>query len=210
MQSNAAVVATILGKSLVSFVCCFIVGLVIFQGGVFHPQFWQSQIVMFSIAGSIFFYTLRVSRRNAFAVLLVLFVVSFGLLFRQNGLLRLAGDFLFFAALASALYGFFELFYTKTVTHRNLQPLVLATMFAILFAFATVLVSLLYSAVGHKVTTSIFDSALANAKYEFLVGLGIGIGILLIDNGFIHWATRVLRRLLGSLRASFREFGDRL
>jgi hypothetical protein len=60
----------------------FIIGLMVFQGSVFNPYFWTSQLIMFSIIGSIFFYSLRINRRNAFAVLLVLFVVQVGLLFR--------------------------------------------------------------------------------------------------------------------------------
>ena len=76
MRSDAAIVATVLGRSLVSVACCALVGFIVFQGRILHPFFWTSQLIMFGIVGSIFFYTLRINRRNAFAVLLVLFVVQ--------------------------------------------------------------------------------------------------------------------------------------
>jgi len=49
-----------------------------------------------------------------------------------------------------------------------------------------------------------------NARYEFLVGLGIGLGILLLDNGYVNKAGELIKRLLHSLGASFRDFGERL
>jgi hypothetical protein len=62
----------------------------------------------------------------------------------------------------------------------------------------------------HPLASSLFEAILTNAKYEFLVGLGIGLGILLLDNGYVHKARELIKRLLGSLGASFREFGERL
>ncbi len=210
MRSDAAIVATVLGRSLVSIACCLAVGLIVFQGRVCHPFFWTSQLVVLSIAGSVFFYTLRISRRNAFAVLLVLGVVTFGLLFRHLQPLLLFADLVFFATLGAALYIFFIGFYTKTVKYRNLQPLVLATLFAIAFSLATVVIALLDKLFGHPITFGLADAVLTNARYEFLVGLGIGLGVLLLDNGYIHRAGELLKRLLGALGQTFREFGERL
>ncbi|MBF8296410.1 MAG: hypothetical protein HW389_2955 [Bacteroidetes bacterium] len=210
MRSNAAIVATVLGRSLVSIACCFVVGLIVFQWRVFHPYFLTSQFIMFGIVGSVFFYTLRVNRRNAFAVLLVLFVVQVGLLFRDLRSAILLRDFIFFATLAAALYIFFIGFYMKTVRYRNLQPLVLATLFAIAFSIATLILGLLDETFFRPLASSLFEAILTNAKYEFLVGLGIGLGILLLDNGYVHRAGELTKHLLGSLGATFREFGERL
>jgi len=210
MRSDAAIVATVLGRSLVSITCCFIVGLIVFQGSVFNSFFWRSQLIMFGIIGSVFFYTLRINRRNAFAVMLVLYVLKFGLIFRQTQPTMLLRDFVFFATLAAALYIFFVSFYTKTVRYRNLQPLVLATIFAIAFPIATLVLGLLDEALFQPLTYSLTEGMLLNAKYEFLVGLGIGLGILLLDNGYVRKAGELLKHLLGSLGASFREFGERL
>jgi hypothetical protein len=210
MRSDAAIVATVLGRSLVSIACCVVIGLIVFQWRVFNPFFWNSQLIMFGIIGSVFFYTLRINRRNAFAVLLVLFVVQIGLLFRHLHTVTLLRDFIFFATLAAVLYIFFISFYTKTVRYRNLQPLVLATLFAISFSIATLILGLLDETLFHPLWYSLPEAILTNAKYEFLVGLGIGLGILLLDNGYVHRAGDLTRRLLGSLGASFREFGERL
>jgi hypothetical protein len=165
---------------------------------------------MFGIIGSVFFYTLRINRRNAFAVLLVLFVVQFGLLLRHIQLAMLLRDVIYFSTLATALYIFFVSFYTKTVRYRNLQPLVLATLFAIAFAIATLALALLDFVMFHSLRSNLFYAIETNAKYEFLVGLGIGLGVLLLDNGYVYKAGELIKRLLGSLGASFREFGERL
>lgn len=210
MRSDAAIVATVLGRSLVSIACCFVVGLIVFQGRVFNSYFWTSQLIMFGIVGSVFFYSLRINRRNAFAVLLVLFVMQFGLLFRHIQPIMLLRDIVYFSTLGVALYIFFVSFYTKTVKHRNLQPLVLATLFALAFAAATLLLDILDEALFHAPIYIRTDAVLTNAKFEFLVGLGIGLGILLLDNGYVHKAGDLIRRLLGALGASFREFGERL
>jgi hypothetical protein len=210
MRTDVAIVATVLGRSLVSIACCFIVGLIVFQSRLFLPYFWTSGLIMFSIAGSLFFYTLRINQRNAFAVLLVLFVVTFGLFFRHLEPVKILRILVFYATLAATLYTFFVGFYTKTVRYRNLQPLVLATLFAIAFSIATLILGLLDETYFRSVVSSLFEAVLTNAKYEFLVGLGIGLGILLLDNGYVHRVGELLKRLLGSLGASFREFGQRL
>jgi len=210
MRTDVAIVTTVLGRSLVSIACCFLVGLIVFQSRVFHPYFWTSQLIMFSIAGSLFFYTLRINRRNAFAVLLVLFVVTFGLFFRHFPPMMILTNFIFYATLAATLYTFFIGFYIKTVRYRNLQPLVLATLFAIAFSITTLIVGLLNEALSYPLRYSLSDAVLTNAKYEFLVGLGIGLGILLLDNGYVHKTGNLIKHLLGSLGVTFREFGQRL
>ena len=49
-----------------------------------------------------------------------------------------------------------------------------------------------------------------NSVNGFVIGLGIGIGILMIDNGYLTVARIFARRFLGSISAAFREFGERL
>ncbi len=210
MRSDAAIVATVLGRSLVSIACCFVVGLIVFQLRVFNLYFWTSQLIMFGIIGSVFFYTMRINRRNAFAVLLVMFVLQFGLLFRHTQAIMLLRDIVYFSTLGAALYIFFVSFYIKSVRYRNLHPLVLATLFALAFSIATLVLGLLDEMLFHPLRYSLSEAILTNAKYEFLVGLGIGLGILLLDNGYVREAGDLLKRLLRSLITSFREFGERL
>jgi hypothetical protein len=211
MRSNAAILATVLGRSLVSIACCFIVGLVIFQSKVFHPFFWSSQLLVFSVVGSVFFYSLRINRRNAFAVLLVMYVIQAGLIFRHIQPAMQLANAVFFLTLGATLYVFFVSFYTKSVNYRNLQPLVLATLFAIAFSLATLVIGFLDGVVFRlPVSSSLADAVFANARYEFLVGLGIGLGVLLLDNGYVAKAESYIGRVLGSVRATSREFGDRL
>jgi hypothetical protein len=136
--------------------------------------------------------------------------VQLGLLFRHVQFATLLRDVISFTALAAALYIFFISFYTKTVRYRNLQPLVLATLFAISFAIATLVLGLLDSVLFHSLRSNLFFAVETNAKYEFLVGLGIGLGVLLLDNGYVRKTGELIKRLLGSLGASFKEFGERL
>ena len=210
MRSNAAIIAAILGRSLVSIACCLVIGLIIFQGRVTSSYFWTSQIVMYAVIGSIFFFSMRVNKRNAFAVLLVLFVVQEGLLFRTIRLPLLLRDGIFFAALAAALYVFYVSFYTKAGRFRNLHPLVLATLFAIAFSLGTLVLGILDSILFHPMTLNLADAIFTNARFDFLVGLGIGTGVLLLDKGYVDKAIQFTKRILTALGATFREFGERL
>ncbi len=209
MHTDTNITSEIFCKSLVSIFFCLILGVVFYQWSLFNIHYTSFQIVVYSILGSLFFFSLQINVRNSFALLLVLFVLQCGLLTRSFRLGVLTRDTVFAAAVGASIYLYFASFYRRTIQLRHLHPLVLGTMFVLAFSLATLILELIERP-SRLWETRLLWALQINAINGFLVGLGIGLGILMIDNGYVTWTRIMVRRLFRSISASFRDFGDRL
>jgi hypothetical protein len=194
VRSNSKSIAGVVGRSLVSILCSLILGFIFYRWSIFRWNFPSFQIVAFAIVGSLFFFTLRIHKRNAFALLLVLFVIQAGLLTSSQRFSILLSNLVFYVAIAAALFIFFVTFYRKTAKLRNLHPLVLATLSALAFAVATVIMELIEGGVSMMSGAQMLSIVRFNSTNGFLVGLGIGLGILIVDKGYVALAGNTLRR----------------
>jgi hypothetical protein len=210
LRTDSNVVSEILCKSLVSLFFCLILGAAVYQSLVFSLHSPSFQIVLYGLIGSLFFFSLQINVRNSFALLLVMFVLQTGLLTRSSRLVYLARDALFVGAVGAALYIFFVSFYRSPLQLRRLHPLVLGTIFVLSFSVATGLLELIAELPNGFSMKRLLWALQINAVNGFLVGLGIGLGILMIDNGFVTLGRIVARRLFRSIGATFHEFGERL
>lgn len=208
MRSGLNVITDVVGKSLVAILCCLILGFILYQWRLFNLYTPSAQIVLYGVIGSLFFFTLRISRRNSFAVLLVLFVIHLGLLLNQLRFASIAQQSVFYAAVASALYVFFAVFYRRAITYRSLYPLVLATLFAMTFFLATGILFLYQLAVPTYPSQQILQALEINVTNGFVIGLGIGLGVLIIDNGYLRRAKSALRPPFEGLIGTFRDFAQ--
>jgi hypothetical protein len=210
MRTDSNVVSEILCKSLVSLFFCLILGAAVYQSLVITPHYPSFQILLYGLIGSLFFFSLQINVRNSFAFLLVMFVLQTGFLTRPYGPVYLARDALFVGAVGAALYVFHIFFYRSTLQLRSLHPLVLGTMFVLSFSIATGLLELIAELPSGFSMRRFLWALQINAVNGFVVGLAIGLGILMIDNGYVTLGRIVVRRLWRSIVASFREFGERL
>jgi hypothetical protein len=210
LHTDAEVVSEVLCKSLVSVVFCFILGSALYQSPLYNIHYPGFQIVIYGVLGSLFFYSLQINIRNAFAVLLVMFVLLSGLLTKSYRLGFLTRDALFVSAVGAAVYIYFESFYRRSLQFRRLHPLVLGTTFVLSFSVVTAIAELIGPSASGYSGKRLLWALQINATNGFVVGLGIGLGILVIDNGYVTLARILARRLVGSIGASFREFGERL
>lgn len=210
LRSDTNIISEIFCKSLVSVFFCLILGVAFYQWLLFNIHYPSFQIVLYGILGSLFFFSLQVNVRNSFALLLVMFVVQSGLLTRSFRLGLLTRDIVFVAAVGASIYLYFIAFYRRTLQLRHLHPLVLGTMFVLAFSLATVILELIERRIPGLSGGRLLWALQINAINGFLIGLGIGVGILMIDNGYVTWTRIMARRLFGSIVASFRDFGDRL
>jgi hypothetical protein len=210
LRTNTNVVSDIVCKSLVSVCFCLILGVALYQSFLFSVSYSSFQIVLYGIIGSLFFFSLQINVRNSFALLLAMFVLQCGLLSRPSHWQWLIREATFTAAVAGSLYVYYNSFYRRTAQLRTIHPLVLGTIFVLAFSLATVIVGLMewqaISFLGRRLCSAVQ----VNAVNGFVIGLGIGLGILTIDNGYLTLARILARRLLWSIGASFREFGERL
>jgi hypothetical protein len=210
MRSRVDIAATIAGEAVVPVILTVILGFIFYGLTLFQPHYPAFQIIVGSVISSIFFLTLRVSRRDAFAVLFVLFIIEMGLVLRPPTLFRFGAGTLFTVAYATSLYIFYQAFYLKTVGLRYLHPLVLAAiyaLFSLLVSAILVLAGKIYQSVG---PIGLLYGIETNALNSFVIGLGTGLGILLLDNGIIRKIRTTLSTSWIALKGSFHQFEGRL
>lgn len=210
MRTETNVVSEIVCKSVMSVFFCFILGVPLYQSLVFNTHSPGFQIALYGIIGSLFFFSLQINVRNSFALLVAMLVLQGGLLTRSTHWQWLVRDAAFIAAVGGSLYVYYDSFYRRTAQLRYLHPLVLGTIFVLAFSLATTIVGMMeWHAIG-LLGQRLWSAIQVNAVNGFVIGLGIGLGILMIDNGNVTIARIWARRFLRSIGASFREFGERL
>jgi hypothetical protein len=176
MKSSESVVREVAWRSFVSVVICTLFAYIFWQGLVFHRHHTVFLCIAYGTIGSLFFYTLRYSLRNALGTLLVSTMAFSFLVMRSSGL-RSLRDVLLAIAAAGVLYLYFKIFYRQTQQQRYLEPLILAMLFAVGNCIVFIIMTCLYGLGSHITFWWAFDVL----KQWFIIGLGIGIGILLTE-----------------------------
>jgi hypothetical protein len=201
MRSRLDIAATIAGEAIVPIIITVLLGLLLYGLTLFQTHYAGFQIVVGSVISSVFFLTLRISRRDALATLLVLFVAQMGLIVRPPSLLHFGAGALFTASYAAALYVFYKAFYLRTIGLRHLHPLVLATIY-LLFSLAVSTILILAGRIYLVVeAVRLLHGIETNALHSFVIGLGTGLGVFFLDNGII----RKIRASLATIRLAFKD-----
>jgi hypothetical protein len=180
MSVQANPITEIIIRSLVSVLCCLAVGSIFYQSLIFNYHAGAFSVPMFGFIGSVFFYSLRVNIKNAFAVLLVLFVMDSALITHATKLTFLLRDLFYIGALSAAIFIFFKYFYNKNEKERWLEPLILSTLVAVFILGAAFLSLIIFNALRAISLPWIYNIA----KLYFLIGLGIGIGITVTEEPY--------------------------
>lgn len=206
MRSSLNIVATIIGESFVPIFITVIFGFIFYGWNLFTPHYFSFQIIAGAVISSLFFLTLRINRRDALAVLLVLIVIQLGLIVRPENFFQFTPAFLFSVAFASSLYLFYRIFYLKTVTLRYLHPLVLAAIFALFSLLVSA--TLIFTTRSYRSVEPIrlLYAIETNALNSFVIGLGTGLGVFLLDNGIIKKSRTLLNAAWAALKDTFQQF----
>jgi hypothetical protein len=157
-----------------------VIGYIFYQSRIFNHRASVFSIPVYGLIGSIFFYSLRVNVKNALATLLVLFVMNSALITHATRLTYLLRDLFIIGTLSAAIYFFYQYFYNKNPKERWLEPLILSALVA---TFALVATSILVI-INKAINTVTFQWIYYIAKLYFLIGLGIGIGIILTEEPY--------------------------
>jgi len=168
-------------RALVSLMCCIVIGYIFYQSQIFNRHTGTFSIPVYGLIGSIFFYSMRVNIKNAFAALLVLFVMDSALVTHATRLPYLVRDLLCIGALSAAVYIFYKYFYNKNQKERWLEPLILSALAAAFILAATLLLTIINKTLSVVSLQWIYYIA----KLYFLIGLGIGIGIILTEEPYL-------------------------
>jgi hypothetical protein len=181
MNEKSNNLSEVVVRSFVSFVCCMVIGYIFYRSRIFNRHIGTFSIPVYGLIGSIFFYSLRVNTKNAFAALLVLFVMNSAFVTHATKLEYILRDFLSIGGLTAAIYIFHKYFYDKSSKERWLEPLVLSALVAA-FMLAAIFISVIVNKVLNVVTLQWIYYI---AKLYFLIGLGIGVGILLTEEPYL-------------------------
>jgi hypothetical protein len=178
VETTQSIIKEIAFRTFISFLCCTIFGYMFWKGSVFNLYHSAFQFIAYGTIGSIFFYTLRFGVKNAIGVLLFTAVMLFGVVMKTHGMFAIR-DLFVTIAIASTIYIYFTTFHNQTKLSKIFEPLVLAFLFS-LSNFIVILLTgfIIY---GHGGTLSwVYEIT----KHFFLIGLGIGIGIILTEEPY--------------------------
>ena len=178
METTQSIIKEIVFRTFVSVLCCTILGYLFWKGLVFYRYHSAFQFIAYGTMGSVFFYTLRFSVKNAFAALLLALVVFSFLVIESRGLYTLR-DSLVAIAMASTIYVYFTTFHNRTKLSKLTEPLILAMLFSI----SNFIIFLLIDAIVYKIPITL-AWVYEVTKHFFLIGLGIGIGIILTEEPY--------------------------
>jgi len=157
-----------------------VIGYIFYQSRIFNHHANTFSIPVEGLVGSIFFYSLRINIKNAFAALLVLFVIDSAFISHTTRLTYLLWDLFYIGALIVAIYTFYQFFYNKSQNERWLEPLILSA----LVATFTLVAALILVIINNSLNVVTLQWIYYIAKIYFLIGLGIGIGIILTEEPY--------------------------
>jgi hypothetical protein len=166
-------------RTFVSVFFCATFAYIFFSEAIFNHRHSAFLSIAIGTIGSLFFYALRFGLRNALTVLLCVSLIFTFLIMRSWGLYTLR-NFLVIITSVSVIYLYFKVFYSQSKWQKLLEPLILAMLFAVgnLFIF-TVMVLI----VSGKVVFS-FRWVFEVMEQFFLIGLGVGIGVIITEEPY--------------------------
>ena len=183
MQSEYRKFRAVLLHTSVATLCCLAVGFIFYQFDVFNIYHPALSFLVLGLTGSLFFFTLReLGWRTAWALLFAALVAHTGLLTRALEHGTLMRDIGTFAGLALAVALFYYKFYRGHDPKRLVNPLLLGGLWASTNLVFMALVGVIRGYFINTPFLSVPWGLLPMVQYGFLVGLGVGIGILVAEH----------------------------
>ena len=188
MSLNPTISREILFRSMISLLCCMMIGFMRYGVSIFNVYDHRFAIIAFGFIGSMFFFALvKLEIRHALFILFVLFFANSILLTKSFQHKYLYGDLLSVGTLAAAIYLFYCFVYLRSRLTNIFSPLILGVLVG-LTAFGE---RIIYSLLFRRPVWFTFDfssilAILHGTAVEFFVGLGIGVGILVTSFSVIN------------------------
>ena len=179
VKNTETIIKDIAFRTFISVLFCTVFGYIFWAGWVFNHRHTAFLYIAIGTIGSLFFYTLRYGFRKALGTLQVSSLIFSFLIMRSWGLYSLR-NFLVIVTSASILYIYFKVFYGLSYWQKILEPLILGMLFAI----GNLLAFMLLVFIGNGKIYFSFLWAFGVMEQYFLIGLGIGIGIIITENPY--------------------------
>jgi hypothetical protein len=174
------VIQQILLHSLIPIACSALIGFVFYRWKVFNPHYPAFQFVESAALASAFFYALAYTRkRNAFAALLILFLLVL-LDSRSTRMMYVLRDFFYTAGIAGAVLLYIRQLRTNPSLRGQYFGLVFSGILGVctIVAWSAQLFLVEFAFVRHQSIDILTFISMA-AFYGFLVGLGVGLGVVI-------------------------------
>ena len=184
-QSNSdirqlRIIQQILFHSVIPIACSTAIGFLFYRWNVFNPHYPTFQFVESAALASIFYYSLTYLRlRNAFAALLVLFLLEL-LVTRSTRPMYVLRDLLHTGGIATAVILYYRQLRSNSGLKGQYFGLVLSGILGVctIVAWSIQLFLVEFVFIKHQSIDLTRFISLA-AFYGFLVGLGVGVGIVI-------------------------------
>jgi hypothetical protein len=166
--------------SILPVICSSLIGFLFYRWRVFSPYSPAFQFVQVAAVASIFFYSLVYARtRNAYAVLLILFLLTL-LITRSTRPMWILRDLVETGGIAAAVLLYARLVRTNSVLQHQYFGLMFSGIFGLCntIAWSLQLFFVQYIFSKHQPVNLISFISMA-ASYGFLIGLGVGVGIVI-------------------------------
>jgi hypothetical protein len=157
-----------------------VIGYIFYRSQIFNRYTGAFSFLIYGFIGSLFFYLLRVNINDALAALVVLSIMNSAFITHATRVVYLLRDFIMIGAFSSAIFIFYQYFYSKSQKDRWLEPLILSAVVAMFSLVATFLLVLIHNAVSIVTLYWIYSIA----RLYFLIGLGIGVGIIVSEEPY--------------------------
>jgi hypothetical protein len=179
MGKKTRMILRILFNSGIAVICTLLLGLLFTGWDVFIYRNTTYEFVACGILGSTFFFSLGESVADSLALLFLLFVAQCVLITKSFRSTFFAHDIAFFILVSVAIYFHFTYIHKPRRLNKILEPLVLAALMALAFLAALFSLHLMHGVVLSL--EQLKDVILPVMQNGFLIGFGIGLGILFVE-----------------------------
>jgi hypothetical protein len=194
---RSPIVRRVVIPAAVSYVCVLVIGFALHGARIFNSLTPAFAFVVYGLVFSAFLFFYRYQERNAFALLLALYLFNEVAVNHAVGYGLFGRDLIYFSLLMVASVFYVRFFDRSRAWNHYLAPLVLGFLFFVAI-FAGLIILYFWWRLNRSLSFVEYLKA-SMAVYVpsvFLVGVGIGIGVLLDGRGVIHQAQERLRRWL--------------
>ena len=193
MQETPSTYRAIVIETLVVAAACILLGLIVYGWTVINMYYHRSVFMFWGITGGLTFYTLRRLRpRDTVIFLIVLFLFQSVLLTRTSGVGNLIIAALYFSAVPAAVGVFFWSYRKHTHSVRVFDPLILGAFVAAAVGVCRAVVLTRLWLAGTETVWMQNPPALLGEMFEsFLIGVGLGLGMWIVDHPGVRQALRL-------------------
>lgn len=186
-------------RTFVAVLCCVIIGVLFYQLSVLAPESGYFRVTSFGIIGAVTFFMLR-SRFPGFTAgaVFVLFFLEVMLYSKSLGTPRIITDGYTFAVPVASSMIFMRWFYRKPGRRLPVNPVIFGVIASVaeLAAYVVWVLALYRHWPDQRLTDNLL-TVFDRLRTGFVMGFGLGVGILIAEYVTLEVTGKVIKRVSG-------------